>query len=139
MRTEFISIVGALLLAAATYWLTKKREVEAEWRKEKLGHYKAFVDSLSKILDGESTPEGQVAFAKACNDLLLFAPQFVIEALAEFQNETRTSNPNKSQEKHDEVLSKLFLAMRKDVGVIPKDKQGTFKIRLWASGVRKTA
>ena len=139
MTTEIISVAGALLVAAASYWFAKQAEREAEWRKEKLKHYMAFVDSLSGILKEESTPEGQIAFAKACNDILLFAPQFVIEALMNFQDEIKISNKNKSLEKHDELLSQLFLAMRKDVGIKPKDEEATFKVRLWGSGVKKTS
>lgn len=35
-----IAASGEIVLAGATYWFTKKREREAELRKEKLEHYK---------------------------------------------------------------------------------------------------
>jgi hypothetical protein len=69
--TASISGASALLVAVAGYYLTKKRERDAEWRNEKLGYYKIFVSSLSAILEGESSPEGQITFAKSSNDLLL--------------------------------------------------------------------
>lgn len=67
------------LLAGATYWFTKKREREAELRKEKLEQ--EFVASLSGIVSGEGTPDGQRAFACACNKLNLVALQRVVKAL----------------------------------------------------------
>ena len=83
--TAIISLVGSFFVVAVTYWFTKQREREAGWRKEKLAYYKAFVESLSGTVEGDSTPDGQRAFAKACNNLLLFAPQPVIEALDAFR------------------------------------------------------
>jgi hypothetical protein len=130
-----IAAVGSVLVAAATYWLTKKQERNAELRKEKLEHYKAFIASLSGILEKESSSEGQKAFALACNNMLLFAPQSVLEALRYFQEETRTSNPNRQNDRHDELLSNLLLEIRKDLKVRPKDKAKIFKAWLWSSGV----
>jgi hypothetical protein len=71
--TAVIGLIGSLVVAALTFWSTKRREREAEWRKEKLGYYKAFVESISGILEGDASPEGQRLFAKATNNLLLFA------------------------------------------------------------------
>ena len=122
-----------------SYWFTKKREREAEWRKEKLGYYKAFIESISGTLEGESTPEGHRAFSKATNNLLLFAPQSVIEALNEFRTEIRVSNPHRSPEKYDLLLARLLLEMRRDIGVSPSDNPDTFRPILWASGVGNEA
>ena len=127
--------VGSLLVVAATYWFTKKRERDADLRREKLEHYKAFVLSLSGILEEESSDSGQRAFSQACNNLLLFAPQPVLSALRQFQLESRASNPNRSNETHDLVLSKLLLEIRNDLDVRPKDDSKEFTAWLWASGV----
>src|SRR5438876_149720 len=91
-----IASFGGIAVVGATYWFTKQREREAEWRKEKLEYYKAFVVALGGTIAGEATPEGHRAFARACNNLNLVAPQAVIEALREFQQEIKISNPNKS-------------------------------------------
>src|SRR5258706_15954480 len=94
--TAFIAASSAIVLAGATYWFTKKREREAELRKEKLEHYKDFVASLSGIISGEATPDGQRAFARACNKLNLVAPQAVVKALQDFQQEIKVSNTKRS-------------------------------------------
>jgi hypothetical protein len=130
----FIGIVGSVLLAGVTYWFTKQRERDAELRKEKLEHYKDFVASLSGIISGEATPEGRRVFARASNKLMLVAPQSVIEALRAFQQQIKVSNPNQNIDRHDELMSRLFYEMRRDLG-ISADDQRSFKVGLWAAGV----
>lgn len=133
--TALIASSGALILAGATYWFTKKREREAELRKEKLEHYKDFVASLSGIVSGESTPEGQRTFARACNKLNLVAPQAVVKALQAFQQEIKICNTNRSNAQHDRLMSQLFYEMRKDLQITPKDNDTSFVFGLWSSGV----
>ena len=135
IATALIAAAGAVVLAGASYWFTKKREREAELRKEKLDHYKEFVASLSGILSAEATPEGQRAFARASNKLNLVAPQQVLEALQEFQREIRVSNSERSIERHDKAMSTLFYEIRKDLNITPRDNLATFQVGLWASGV----
>lgn len=135
IATALITVGGATILAVVTYGLTKKREREAVLRAERLAHYKDFVVSLSGIVVSEDTPDGQRAFAKACNNLSLVAPQSVIQALQAFQEEIRASNPCHSRERHDQLFSKLLYEIRLDLGVWPKDSQD-FKVGIWASGVR---
>jgi hypothetical protein len=134
--TALISVFGGIAVAGASYWFTKKREREAEWRKEKLEHYKDFVASLSGVIAGETTAEGQQVFARACNKLNLIAPQPVIKALRDFQSEIKVSNPNKSQESHDRLMSKLFYEIRRDLGISPNDDSRDFQVGLWTSGVK---
>ncbi|HEY0157114.1 MAG TPA: hypothetical protein VGF28_07465 [Thermoanaerobaculia bacterium] len=132
--TSIISVAGALVAAVAGYVFTKRAERESRWRDEKLAHYKEFMKSMSGIIHDESTREGQIRFAKACNDILLFAPQNVLERLRDLQDEISASNTNKSKARHDELLSKLLLAMRRDIGVRPADDERSFRAELRASG-----
>lgn len=131
-----IALIGSLLVTSLTFWLTKKKERSAEWRKEKLAYYKAFIESLSGNVEGDATPENHVAFAKATNNLLLFAPQSVIAALNDFRSEISVSNTCRTQEKHDKLLTTLLLAIRMDIGVKPNDNPSTFTPVLWSSGVK---
>lgn len=133
--TALIAASGAVVLVVPTYWFTKKRERETELRKEKLEHYKDFVASLAGIISGESTPEDQRAFARACNKLNLIAPQAVIGTLQDFQQEIKVTNDNKSNEQHDKLMSRLFYEMRKDLQIRPKDEDTDFVFGLWAAGV----
>jgi hypothetical protein len=135
IATTLIAAFGGVTIACVTYWLTKMREREAELRKEKLEHYKDFVASLSGILRGEGTPEGQRAFSRACNKLNLVAPQSVVKALQDYQQETKISNSEQSNKKHDLRMSQLLYEMRKDLQITPKDKDTTFVFGLWSAGV----
>jgi hypothetical protein len=134
IATALITVGGATVLAVITYALTKKREREAALRAERLVHYKDLVTSLSGIIASEGTPDGHRAFAKACNNMNLVAPQAVLQALQVFQEEIRVSNPNPSRERHDQLLSRLLYEIRLDLKIWPKDSRD-FKIGLWASGV----
>jgi hypothetical protein len=137
LTTSLIGLISSILVAALAYWLTKQREREAEWRKEKLAYYKAFIESLSGIVEGDDTPEGHRLFAKTTNNLLLFAPQIVIESINAFRTETAMTNLNRTQEKHDRLFAALLLAIRQDIGIHPSDNPSTFKPILWSSGVGK--
>src|SRR5947208_870502 len=90
---------------------------------------------LRGIISGEGTPDGQRAYSRACNKLNLIEPQKVLEALQEFQKATREKN-NASMSVHDRRMSALFFEIRKDLGVSPNDSEATFKVGLWASGVK---
>lgn len=130
---QFLTIIGGLFIAAATYWFTKKKEREAEWRKEKLSYYKTFVETLSGVVNGESTEQNQKEYSKAINNLMLFAPQPVLTALYSFVEET---NINKSLDldEHDKLLSHLLYLVRKDIGIYPPDDLKTFIVHLRSSG-----
>ncbi len=136
VATAVIASSGAILLASVSYWFTKQRERDADLRKEKLEHYKDFTASLSGIMSGEGTADGQRAFARACNKLNLFARQSVLSALHEFQQEIKVSNSALNNERHDELMSRLFYEIRKDLGISPKDDESHFKVGLWAAGVK---
>lgn len=139
ITTALIALLGSILAAVLTYWTTKQKERETEWRKEKLAYYKSFIESMSGVVEGDHTTEGHKAFAKATNNLLLFAPQSVIVALNEFRHEIRISNTNRTQEAHDRLLAALLLAIRRDIGMSPEDDPATFKPILWASGSEKNS
>jgi hypothetical protein len=130
-----LAFLTVLLGATWTYWLTKKKDREAEIRREKLEYYKAFIASISGVLKDESTPEGHRAFAKACNNLFLFAPQSVLDALREYQNLTRKGS-SFSREEYEQVYSALLFEIRRDLEIQPKDKRETFRAWVWASGVK---
>ena len=133
LMTTVLPIVGAVLVAALTYWFSKRKERDAELRKEKLEHYKALTLSLSGILDRESTLGGRRNFSIACDNLLLLAPQQVLEALRNYQDETSTRNLTGSPQRHDQLLSELFREIRRDLNVTPSDSE-SFHARLWAAG-----
>ena len=132
--TALISVFGGIAVGAVGYIFTKMREREAEWRRDKLEYYKTSIRTLNGVLEGETSPEGKRIFSQSCNDLLLFAPQAVLSAMFDYLDETRDSNEKKSLNRHDELLSKFILEIRKDLKLRPKDNINTFQVRLRSPG-----
>jgi hypothetical protein len=113
--TASISAAAALVVAAVSYALSKRREREAEWRKVKLEHYREYIAGLSGIVNERATPTSQARYSDAVNALLLVAPGSVLRALRAFQAEIAVSNKNRSDHRHDALLSDLVRAIRHDI------------------------
>ena len=129
-----ITASSSILAAAIMFYLTKRHQWEVEWQHEKLNHYKVLLSSLSDLaVSGTDKEEANRRFALAVNTISLVAPQRVIMALMNFHNEVKYSNPNKSQERHDELLKMLLLAIRKDIGLSKKDIENEFEFHLIGS------
>jgi hypothetical protein len=92
------------------------------------------LSSLSDLaVDGTDKEKADQRFALAVNTIALVAPQCVIMALMDFHDEVKYSNPNKSPECRDELLKKLLLAVRKDIGLSKKDEKNKFVFHLIGS------
>jgi hypothetical protein len=130
---------GSLALAAITYFLTKQRERDAQLRRETLNLYKQYVESLNGIIGGQSSPEGQKEYARNFNNLHLFAPWAVLEALHKYQKELHPGIPGFSDdakgtlEEHNRRYTDLMREIRKDLNIKPKDG-AEFKALLWSGG-----
>jgi hypothetical protein len=130
-----ISAAAAAVVAPAiSFYLTKKKEREADWQKYKFEQYREFVAALSGTVGTDSTPEGNRRFALSCNTLNLIASKDVITALRNFQDEIRVSNANKSRARHDELLSRLIWEIRADLGIPGTSTVDEFTAGLWCSG-----
>jgi Tfp pilus assembly protein PilE len=62
-----ITVLGSIIAAAITSYLTKAKDREAEWRSVKLAHYKRFMTALSAIVGSSPTPEERITFADAAS------------------------------------------------------------------------
>lgn len=131
---EYWAIIIPALVAVFTFYLTKRHEIKAEWQKQKLNHYKVLISSISDLaVDGTDKEKANMHFALAANTIALVAPQYVISALMAFHDHVKFTNPNKSQEKHDQLLKELLLTIRKDIGLAKKDNLKTFDFHLIGS------
>ncbi len=129
-----ISTSGSIIVASLTYYFTKRMQTKTEWQREKMNHYKVLLSALSDLaVDGTNKKEANEHFSLATNTICLVAPQYVVTALMEFHDEVKFSNPNKSQEKHDLLLKKLLLAIRKDIGLSKSDNEKSFIFHLIGS------
>jgi hypothetical protein len=129
-----ITVSSSIILAAITFYLTKRHQIKSEWQNQKLNHYKILLSSLSDLaVDGIDKAEANIKFASAANTIALVAPQSVITALMEFHNYVKFSNKNQEIEEHDRLLKNLFLEIRKDIGLSKKDNPKTFDFHLIGS------
>lgn len=107
-----ITAASAIVVAAVTYFLTRKREREAEWRKLKLERYREFVAAFSGITGNAVTPDGRQRFAYAINDLALVAPPEVLRLAYALMSVV--NGPGRTEQGYNAALSALFRALRKD-------------------------
>lgn len=131
---SIISAAASVVAVAISFYLTKKKEREADWRKYKYEQFKEFLIALSGIVGTDSTPDGSRDFARASNTLHLIGATGVLAALHAFQGEIRVSNPNKSAARHDALLSRLIWEIRNDLGIPGTPDASDFSAYLWCSG-----
>jgi len=134
---QFWAILIPALVGVWTFSKTKEAERESEWRKEKLKLYLTFVKALSGITKTDITDDGEINFAKACNDLHALASASVLNALHKYQEEIRVTNLSPSDESIQNALNELLYEMRKDLKIKPEDKKDEFQMLLWTSGKKK--
>jgi hypothetical protein len=134
ITVAIISASAAAIVPAGIFYLTKRKERQADWQRYKFDLYKELVQSLSGIVEGDSEPDGHRRFASACNTVHLIASKGVIEALRDYQDEIRVSNADRSDRRHNELLSRLLWEIREDAGILCNPPADEFHVRLWASG-----
>jgi hypothetical protein len=129
-----IAASASIIVAALTFFLTKRYELYVQWRSEKMNHYRVLFSALSDLaVDGADKDDANKRFALASNTISLAAPQYVINALMAFHDEVKFSNPNKLPERHDKLLNELLLAVRRDIGLVKGDDSATFNFHLIGS------
>jgi len=114
-----------------------RKEREADWPKIKFEHYKEFMTALASIVGSDATPDGHRRFAQACNTVQLVSSKEVIEAVHDYRGKNSVTNPRRSIERVEELLSKLVRAMRADVGIRSASNPAGLSIQLWVSGVNE--
>ena len=125
-----ITVIGSVAVAGLTHYMARKKEIEAEWRKQKLQHYQNLLTAISKMaatLPPEKSPpsseeaiEAETSFADAYNTLVLIAPHTVIEATQSFAS---NSQPD--------ALTPLVRELRKDLDIPDAELPQTFRHLLY--------
>jgi hypothetical protein len=125
-----ITASASILVAAVTFWLTKRHQLTMEWRQQKLSHYRELLAALSDLaVDGTDKDEANMRFARAVNTIGLIGSQSAVAALMAYHDEVKYSNSKRSPDRHDELLVRLILAIRQDIGLV-KDDVATFNFHL---------
>ena len=132
-----ITAGAGLIASALSFFLTKMKEREAEWRTQKLNHYNAFMVALNAIVGPPAPTEDRVRFADAANNLFLFGSKDVLVALRDFLDVTADSRTQADVDRHDELLTKLIIAIRMDIGIKGAPLPDGFEFRLWLGRSRQ--
>ena len=139
MEVAFISAATAIIVAALSLVLSKRKEREAEWRGRKLHYYEELVSAHSGIVGSETPASAKSRFANAINNIHLIASQNVIDALHRFCGELSESNPDRTFDRQNHLWSKLIWHIRKDLGDAPSRPIGEFLAIIWDSGTGSNA
>jgi hypothetical protein len=131
-----ISSAASVIAAALSFYLTKKKEREADWRKYKFEQYKEFLVSMSGSLGSNSTSDGRMSFSSACNALHLIGSKGVLLALHSLL--AVAGRPGLPNATHDALLSKLIWEIRQDVGIPGTPDESEFFAHLWSPGSNAT-
>lgn len=129
-----ISAAAALLASALTFYLTKQKEREAEWRKQKLDHYKEFMAALNGIAAKEAKIEDRIRFAEAANNLWLIGAPKLLVALRAYLLESAKPPNRRDYTEHDRTLTALIVEVRKDIGLSSSSPLPDFI--LWSTNPR---
>jgi len=130
-----ISAATALLASALTFYLTKQKEREAEWRKQKLDHYKEFMAALNGIAAKEARAEDRIRFAEAANNIWLIGSPDVLVTLRAYLLETAKPANRRDYTEHDRALTSLIVEVRKDIGLSGASPVNDFI--LWSTSPRE--
>jgi hypothetical protein len=125
-----VSVAGSILVAALTFWLNAFQKRRDDLRQRKVERYQELLVAISDLAVRGTDEETNARYATAVNTIGLTAPQFVIEALLAFQDEISVANQRPSKERHDALLSRLVLEMRRSLELPLDDDPATFRFRL---------
>ena len=142
MDTKIVATIVGSAVALATpsisYYLTKRSERAAARHNLKLEYYRQFVDAISGIVEGSQVDDaGRERFANSVNTLQLVASNNTVRALHSLLDEISPTNPKKTLEAHDRLLSRLLWEIRKDLNDEPTSNPDEFRVRLQSSGAKK--
>jgi hypothetical protein len=131
-----ISAAAVLVTSALTFFLTKAKERDAEWRKLKLEKYEELLTATSELAANKQS--GQ-RFAKAANDVSLVASPQVLVALRAFLEPIITpAHSTLTNDRHDDLFTSLIYAIREDLGIKPSRAHPDFRLKLWKGGQSST-
>jgi hypothetical protein len=126
-----ISASASILVAALTFYLTKRHQTRADWKREKLEHYRKLLISLSDLaVDGKNKERANQDFAEFSNTICLVASQEVIHRLMILHNEIKQSSDKRNFDLEVKLINDLMIEIRKDIGLTKKDDVHKFDFHL---------
>ena len=112
-----VGVITAVISAALSYYFTKRHQVSIEERKLKEVYYTDYIKAVSRVVV-EVNSSAKDDLADKQNRLLLIGSSEVVNTLMDFHNYIKPESTEKngfSSDIHDELLTKLVKAMRRDL------------------------
>jgi hypothetical protein len=129
METSIIVAIIAAAASAITFFLTRMKERESEWRKLRVEQYRELVTAMSEVAGG-ATDVSRRRLALAANLIGLFASPSVLRELTKLLH----SIARGETQAHDEILTALMHAIRDDLNVPGSESRDQITFKLWAAG-----
>ena len=123
-----ISNVVTILVVVVGYFLTKRKEHEADWRKMKFDLYREYINAVAGIVDGRMTPGSEIRYHDAFNPVGLVASPEVLAAVQAYQAEISLGNTGRTQVSHDRTYSAMVNALRRDLAGRSGRKRGAVDV-----------
>ena len=127
-----IAAAASAIASAITFFLTRKKEREAEWRKLRVEQYRELITAMSEVA-GEATPRNNQRLALAANQVGLLASSEVLRYQTMLLDAVATGR----LEDHDNILTSLMHAIRMDLQVPDAEQQSGISFKIWAAGKGK--
>jgi Tfp pilus assembly protein PilO len=116
LLVPLIGIIVAIISAGLSYFFAKKLQINAEERKLKEKYYQDYINAVSKVPIDNNSEKAKDEFANAHNTLTLIGDSEVVSLAMDFHNYIKIGHSASfTIDKHDEMLTKLVKAMRKDL------------------------
>ena len=126
-----ISASASILVAAVTFYFTKRYQTQAEWKKEKLEHYRKLLIALSDLaIDGKDKDRANQEFSEYCNTICLVASQDVIHKLMTLHDFFKLPTNKRNYDREPILINQLMIEIRKDIGLTKKDNIEKFNFHL---------
>ena len=126
-----ISACASILVASFTFYFTRRYQTKAEWKKEKLEHYRKLLVSLSDLaVDGKDKDKANQEFSEFSNTICLVASQDVIHKLMTLHDAIKLPSEKRDFDSEAKFINELMVAIRKDIGLTKKDNIEKFNFHL---------
>ena len=132
ITVALITASASIVVAAATFFLTKSKERSVQLQQRKQSQYQELLAAISDLADDSvALEQARRRFAAAVNTIVLVAPQPVIDALMAYYRELTCETV--SRQRRVELLKYLILEIRKSLELPFDDDPNTFDFELVAA------
>ena len=111
-----VSVIAAIITAAATYYFTKKKQFLADETRLKEKAYLEFIDAISNNVLSDDIENSKSRLSETHNKILLIGSSDVVQKLREFAKYIGSDYKGDfSQSGHDQLITELIKSMRFDL------------------------